>query len=449
MITETADLLGKDRVFETLRQALAHSKADQTEVTLGVGRSGLTRFAGSAIHQNVAERNAGLSVRAVLGRKVGFASTSSLSAASVVETVEKAFEFARNQHDNPDFVSLPGPKVAAACPAMFYESTVGFGPAQRAEGAGAVIDEAVKRGAEAAGSFSTSVLEFGVVNSLGAQAYAARTGAGLSTVITAGTGSGMASRVSMDVEEIAAAEVGREAADRAAASKDPVGVEAGEYDVVLLPYAVGEFLDSLAYVGLGALAVQEGRSFMCGKFGERICGEQISVWDDGLDPRGIVMPFDPEGVPKQRVDLIVNGVAKGVVYDSYTAHKEGKESTGHSTGGSSTFGPYPNNLFIAAGTSSVDEMIASVKRGLFVSRFHYVNVVHPIQTVITGMTRDGTFLIEDGKITKPVRNLRFTESVLRALSNVELVGRDLLLLGSARVPAMKVRGFRFTGVTEF
>jgi len=145
----------------------------------------------------------------------------------------------------------------------------------------------------------------------------------------------------------------------------------------------------------------------------------------------------------------VNGVAKACVYDSYTAYKEGKESTGHGSGGTGAWGPYPHNMFLAPGPASVEEMIASTAKGLLVTRFHYTNVIHPIQTVITGMTRDGTFWIEDGQIKNPVKNLRFTESVLNALSNVAQIGKDLSLQGSVCVPALKIKGFRFTGVTEF
>jgi predicted Zn-dependent protease len=205
----------------------------------------------------------------------------------------------------------------------------------------------------------------------------------------------------------------------------------------------------LSWLGFSALAVQEERSFMCGKFGQKVMGENITIWDDGLDPRTHVSPFDREGVAKQRVDLIVNGIANAVVYDSFTGNKEGKPSTGHSMGGSGTHGPYATNLFLAPGGKTIDEMIASTERGIFVTRFNYTNVVHPLLVMFTGMTRDGTFLIENGKITKPVKNLRFTESILNALSSVEMIGKDLYRQNSATVPALKVKNFRFTGVTEF
>ena len=178
-------------------------------------------------------------------------------------------------------------------------------------------------------------------------------------------------------------------------------------------------------------------------------GEKVTIWDDGLDPAGLLRPFDAEGVPKQRVDMIVNGVAKAAVYDSYTAKKEGKESTGHAISPITAYGPMPTNMFMQPGDSSVEEMIASTKRGILVTRFHYANIIHPILVLITGMTRDGTFLIEDGKVTRPLKNLRFTDGVIERLSNVELISKETKRQPMAVVPAIKVRGFRFTGVTEF
>jgi PmbA protein len=165
------------------------------------------------------------------------------------------------------------------------------------------------------------------------------------------------------------------------------------------------------------------------------------------------MPFDFEGMPKERVDLITNGVAKAVVYDSYTARRDGKESTGHALPAPNTYGPLPSNLFMQSGTHSRDQMLSSVQRGLWVTRFHYVNPLHPLKTVLTGMTRDGTFLIENGAITRGVKNLRFTENILEALARVRMISHDSKLgrgfLGGIRVPSLLVDGFSFTGVTEF
>ncbi|MBI2844668.1 MAG: TldD/PmbA family protein [Armatimonadetes bacterium] len=441
--------IGREDLQDILEMALSHSVADQTQIAVEVGQGNLTRFAGSIIHQNVAERNAVVAVRAIFGKKIGFATGNSLVEDEVRRTVDKAVEFARHQQENSDFKSLPGPRPEPEAPRTFFDATAEFSAEDRAAAVERVVNVASKYDAEAAGSLSTGYEHTAVANSLGIRSFVSRTQSHLTMVMTADTGFGYSNRIAADVGKIDFVEAAEEAAGRAARSRNPVSIEPGEYDVILLPYCVEDILGFMSWLGFGALAVQEGRSFMAGKFGEKICGKNITIFDDGLDPRGIVYPFDGEGVPKQRVDMIVNGVANTVVYDSFTAYKEGKESTGHSTGGTGTQGPYAWSMFLAPGDATVESMIESTERGLFVTRFHYTNIIHPLQTVITGMTRDGTFLIENGKITKPVRNLRFTESILNALSNVEMIGKDLSPQGMATVPAIKVKNFRFTGVTEF
>ncbi|HEY3118224.1 MAG TPA: metallopeptidase TldD-related protein, partial [Chloroflexota bacterium] len=186
---------------------------------------------------------------------------------------------------------------------------------------------------------------------------------------------------------------------------------------------------------------------------EQMVGENISLWDDGLDPAGRPMPFDFEGVPKQRVDLIERGIARGVVYDSYTAAREGKASTGHGLPAPNRQGPLPLHLFMARGTADQTDLLRGIRRGVWVTRFHYVNPVQPTKTIITGMTRDGTFLIEDGEITRPIQNMRFTQSVLDALSCVEAIGREWSVvqedLGATCVPALRIGRFRFSSATTF
>jgi predicted Zn-dependent protease len=270
------------------------------------------------------------------------------------------------------------------------------------------------------------------------------------------TGSGYASATAMDVSDLDAKALGQVALDKALRSRQPTEIEPGAYTVILEEDAVADMLFTLGYLGFGALAVQEGRSFMNGHFGEQITGESITIWDDGHDPRGLMLPFDFEGVPKQRVMLIEQGIARGVVYDSFTAgREEGKASTGHSLPAPNTFGPFPGNLFMAPGQATKEEMLASTERGIWVTRFHYTNPVHPVQTVLTGMTRDGTFLIEDGEIRQPLKNFRFTQSILEAFSRAEMVGDQLKLVSSGWggsgvcVPALKLREFQFTGTTEF
>ncbi|MGI8586857.1 MAG: TldD/PmbA family protein [Chloroflexia bacterium] len=443
-------MLGEDTIRSVVQGVLDRSKADETEVVYFGGQDQLTRFANSYIHQNVAEQNTGVTVRAVLGKKIGVASTNDLSQNALAGVVERATMIARFQHENEDYKSLPG--------AATYGQSSGYDPVTadtppevRAAGVGAVCKAAADAGLVASGAFSTGWNEIAVGNSHGVFAYAPQTSAQFSTVIMGESGSGYAENATIRVAEIDASALGKEATDKAVRSRDPAAVEPGAYDVVLEEYAVGEMLLYLSFLGMGALALQEGRSFM--RLGEEITGNNITIYDDAYDPRGLPFPFDFEGVPRQRVEIIKNGLANAVVYDTYTAGREpGKQSTGHGLPAPNTYGPLPMNLVIAPGTTPKAELIKGIKRGLWVTRFHYVNIVNPMQTILTGMTRDGTFLIEDGAISRPVKNLRFTQSVLDALRRAEL--SDTLRLqkgffGGSLVPAMRIEGFNFSSATEF
>lgn len=433
-------------------RVLAASAADQTEVLIFGSHSALTRFANSYIHQNVARTGFEVSVRAVIGKKIGIAATNILSDESLKAVAEKAVTLARHQKENEDFRSLPGPAPLPQAHA-YSQRTADCTPEQRASVVATICDAARREGVTAAGAFKTGVSEIAVANSLGVFAYNRDTHASLNTTMMSATSSGYASRLSIDIDDIDGTALAAEAIDKCLRSTDPIAIDPGEYEVILEDYAVTDILDFFAYLSFGAQAYQEKRSFMTDHLGEKVMGENITIWDDGLSPETIANPFDFEGVPRQRVDFIVGGVAKGIVYDTYYAGKEGKTSTGHALPAAVTFGPVPSNMFLAAGNASKEEMLASVERGIWVSRFWYTRPVHPLRVIVTGMTRDGTFLIEKGKITAPVRNLRFTQSYLDAMNQVELIGGETRLheaiAGVSRVPALKIRSWAFTGATEF
>jgi len=433
-------------------QVLGASRADETEIVLSANESALTRFASSAIHQNVFEVGVDVRVRAVIGTRIGVATTNRTDERSLRELTERAYESARLAPENPDFHGLPHPKSIPTA-ATYSENTATYTPERRARDVKAICDLAIAQSLNASGAWSTGVLELAVANSHGIWAYDARTHASLKTVIMSDDSSGYAERTGVDALVIDVEAVGREAVDKTVRSRHPVHLDAGTYPVVLEPYAVGTMIDYLGYIGLGALSVQEGRSFLNGAFGERLVGENITLWDDGLDPTGVPMPFDFEGVPKQRVVFFDRGVATAVVHDSYTAGREGKESTGHGLPAPNSWGPAPLNMFLAPGDADQVDLLRGIERGLWVTRFHYVNVVHPTRAILTGMTRDGTFLIENGEITHPVHNLRFTQSVLDALSNVDAIGREAVMLqdevGGTRVPALRIGAFTFSSATQF
>ncbi len=447
-------MLGEKHARTLLEGALSACEADQAEVLLVAEDSALTRFANNTIHQNVAERNASLQVRAVVGKRIGVASTNSLSAEPVRRAAESACAMARFSEEDPQFVSLPGPSGAIApLPGTYAEATAAATPAQRARAVRAIIRRAKDDRLVAAGAFSTSEIEMAVANSLGTFAHHAATSAEANVVVMGDTSTGYGDRAGVDVKDVDVEALAVEACGRAVRSANPRPIEPGEYAVVLEPYAVAEMLDYLSYVGFGALQLEEGRSFMAEKMGHKVAGEGITIYDDGLDPRCFGLPFDFEGVPKRRVDLIVDGVARGVVYDSYTAGKQGVASTGHALPAPNTMGPLPGHLHLQPGDRTLEQMVAEMDRGVLVSRFHYVNVIHPLETTITGMTRDGTWWVENGEIRYPIRNLRFSQSVLGALSSVRSVGREVKLqrgwFGGSLVPALSLDRFTFTGKTEF
>ncbi len=431
---------------------LAHSKADQTEILVFDGDESLTRFANNEIHQNVSQRDATLLTRVVFGKRIGVASLNNTSEEGVKQVIERASALAEHQVEDPDFQTLPGPQPGQKA-GGYVEATAASTPEERAEAVGILVARAMEAGLVAAGAFSTEAGQIAIGNSLGVFNHHTTTEARLSAVVMSDTSSGYADQVTSDVLEVDSDAVAMIAIEKALRGKEPQSIEPGEYEVVLDEPAVCDIVDFLAYLGFGALAVQEGRSFMAGHIGEKVLGDNITVWDDGLAADTIPFPFDFEGVPKQRVNLVTNGIAKGLVYDTNTALKDGVASTGHGLPAGSTFGPVPRNLFLAPGTASKEELIRSVKRGIFITRFWYTRTVHPLSITVTGMTRDGTFLIENGEIVAPVRNLRFTQSYVEALNHVDLLGKDAKLqkdmFAYNRVPALKIAKWNFTGITEY
>ncbi len=447
-------MLGPEKIREITNQVLAFSKAEQTEVIFQGRDAALTRFANSSIHQNVAESDTQVRVRVVYGKKTGVSSSNDLSPDKLKTAVDTARAIAQLQRENPDFKSLPGPVPIQPVEA-YVDATANLTPEQRAQVVSILCKKAKEKGLTAAGAFSTLSFEVAVANSLGLFAYHPGTVADINTVMMTDTGSGYASFTHQDARQVNGEAIANEAISKALKARNPGALEAGEYTVLLEEYAVDDVLSFLGRLSFSALAVQEDRSFMKGKFGSQVMDARVSLWDDGLSPDSIPLPFDFEGVPRRQVTFVDKGIARGVVYDSATAQREGRESTGHSLPAPNSMGPLPMNMFLAPGSLDKYEAIKSVQRGIWVTRFWYTRPVHPLQVLVTGMTRDGTFLIENGEITRPVRNFRFTTGYLDALNHVRAIGRDTKLIGSewgigaSRVPALLVDGWKFTGVTEF
>jgi predicted Zn-dependent protease len=423
----------------------------EVEVMAMADDASLTRFANSEIHQNVAESNVQVNLRFVVGKRVGVASTNRSDDEGLRRLAERAAAIARNSEELEDWGGLPAPTSIHEVPEGFAAATAEATPELRAEGVRAVIAAADAAGVVSYGSFSTATEMLGIANSKGVRAAQRRTVSQLLTVAMAPDGgSGYAEAAAVDVSAIDAAEIGRQAAEKARATGNPIAVDPGDWPVVLEEYAVVDLLSMLGYMGFSALAVQEERSFS--EPGRRVGSDLVSIVDDGRDPATLPMAFDYEGVAKERVSLIDHGVCRDVVFDAQTAARAGRASTGHGLPAPNPYGPFPLNMAMAEGATPREDLVRGLDRGLLVTRFHYTNPVHPKLAIVTGMTRDGTFYVEDGRIVGPVRNLRFTQSYLEALAATSAVSRERRTLkgdfGGVLVPAIRVDSWNFTGATE-
>jgi len=449
-------MMGRERCLGLLRDVVRKSPADQTEALLLTEDSSLTRFARSTIHQHVAEKNGTLILRVIVDKRIAVVTTNILGLSSIKSSLERAIHLARVQRPNEEFVSLPGPRAIPE--ADTFSETIGrLTPDKKVKMVRDLITLSKEKGFGVSGAFSNGMVELAVVNSLGIEAYQKYSDLFFHTIAEDGKNSGYAGSVSRGLDQLNLESLGKEAIGKASHGES-IQIDAGEYEVILEPYAVSELLSFLGYLGFHALAVQEGRSFFCNQFGKKMVDEKVTIYDDGLEVEGLQVPFDFEGVPKKKVLFIERGVAREATYDSFTASREGKESTGHGLIAPNTAGPVPINLAMEGGKSSLDEMIRSVRKGIYVTRFHYTNVVEPMKAVITGMTRDGTFWVEEGEIRGPIRNLRFTESVLGALSRVKAISKERRVCSEGTVysrrfvtgtivPALQIDGFNFSGVS--
>jgi predicted Zn-dependent protease len=449
-------MIGKDKIFAALSSILKRSDADQTEAVFIGSDNALTRFANSFIHQNVSETNSKTYIRAILGKKIGVAVTNSFKRDDLKKALENAIEIAKNQKENPDFSTLPSKEKYVKLRTHF-KNTASFTPAQRASEVKKIFDKAAAHKLTVAGSFSTGESEVAVMNTNGVRCYQPLSAAAINVVIMSDNSSGYAEDLNRDVSKIDVEKLSEIAIQKCLGSRNPKGVEPGEYDVILEHTAVANLLEWMNYIGFGSKSFQEKTSFLADRIGQKIMGDNISIYDDGNDESAVAFPFDFEGAAKKKVTLIQKGIAKGVVYDSISANKDKVKSTGHALLPDEAEGALCLNVFVKAGNSSRNKMIESCARGLLITRFHYINgLLDTRNALMTGMTRDGTFWIEDGKIQHGVKNLRFTESMLKAFSNVELISRDRKIVnswwgdvGCIVCPAMFIKNFKFTGKTDF
>lgn len=445
-------LIGSDEFRRVAGAALELPGVDGVEVLFIHEWGGLTRFAKSEIHQSTAQEDTGLRVRVVTKDRVAVAAANDFSPEGARRAAESAKEMAEVVAPDPLW---PGLAARADPPGAdgFDESTASATPEQRAEGVATLIGQS-SNGFTAAGAYETRAIEVGVANTEGQVCWSPWTQASLTTVVSGSErGSGFAETFERRMASVDPEAAGRLAAGKAEASRNPKPLDPGAYVVVLEPSAVSTLVAFLSWMGFNGRSLIEGRSCFTGKEGKKVAAADISIWDDATDPGTLGLPFDFEGVPRRRVDLIRDGMFVDAVYDMRTAKQAGKQTTGHGLPQPNPEGPFPLNLFLGSGDATVDEMVAATERGVLVTRFHYSNIVNPVESSLTGMTRDGTFLIENGEVAGPVMNFRFTQSILEALSEVSMIGRETQLaseffFSASRVPALKVEKFNFSGRSD-
>lgn len=448
-----SNLYGSERLFELSDAVMGASDADIAEVIIFNEDSMLTRFAGSRVHQNVAVRNLNVGLRLRYGKRIGVAWVNSDDPDSLKRLVESAREVAFNspEQDLPEPVSSSEPPDASWA---FDPETAEAPPEYLGQG----VKEALSRLGpyEGYGSFNKGVVEMVVANSKGLRLYHRMTDAHFSVNPMRGLASSWAQDSSTRISEIDPARVAEIARKRAEATEDPADLEPGEYEVILEPLAFSELIGFAGWLGFSARAYQEGRSFLVNKLGTQVFSEEMNLWED--PNQGFPYPFDMEGVARKPFPLVENGVPVNLVYDLKCAAAEGKGSTGNCAVPFGNY-PYPINLLVKPGKKSRETLISETERGVLVTKLWYVNVAEPMSFTLTGMTRDGLFMVEDGVVTRSLKNMRFTQNMLEALRDAEF-GSDATLIGSTTwydlhipsgeiLPSVKLKRFNFTSSTEF
>ena len=439
-------------------KAALDTAGGEAEAVAHVEHSGLARFAGSEVHQPTLIENATVTLRVVHGKRVGIATTNKIDAPGLAEVARRAADAAASA---PPDESFPGLAPPAHPPAIegYDEETAALGPGDQARLAAASIDAGGD--VPVYGFFTSAVSELAVVSSTGLSVHQRMTDATALVVAADENGSGFAEQTAWRASGIDPGAVAREAAEKAQRTRDAAEIDPGVYRAVLEPYALAELLETFSHDSFGALGVLDKRSYFTDRLGQKVFDEKISIVDDALDPRGLPKAFDFEGTPKRRVQLVEAGIARSVVWDRATAAQagDGAESTGHAPPAElRDWGPLPSALCVLPGDAeSVEELVELVGDGLYITRLHYLGVVHPREGIITGMTRDGTFRIREGKIAEPLVNLRFTLAVPDFLRNVLGLTNKVALVNSQNfygerypygvmAPAIASERFTVTGV---
>jgi len=438
-------------IFDRVVRAAQSAGARDVEAMIGSRAEALTRFANNTIHQNVAEASRWLSVRIQMDGRTARASANRFDDETVRRTVEQAVALAKAVKPDPDLQPMTGPEPYTPV-SRFHDSTALTTPDIRGAAVKEAIDCVESAGQTAAGIYSTEQETESLFNSNGVARFHSETLAVFSITAMAGDSSGWTKASATDRAGISPASLARSAAQKARLSKTPRELPPGRYTVILEPAAVLDLVGQI-FGDFSATAIADQRSFLTERIGTQLFGRNITIHDDVFHPFQAGSPYDGEGVPRKRLTLVADGVPTEIAYSRASARKAGVASTGHGLPLPNEIGEMPLNIVIAGGGASLDEMIASTDRGILVTRLWYIREVDPYEKIMTGMTRDGTFLIENGSVVCGLRNFRFNQSVIELLTNVEALSPSVRTSGEETfdmmVPAMKAHGFNFTEVTRF
>ncbi|HEY0546143.1 MAG TPA: TldD/PmbA family protein [Pyrinomonadaceae bacterium] len=444
-------MLSRTEAEAVLKKVLSFSKADELEANLNGGRLANTRFAVNSASTSGDTDNLTLVVNAHFGQRGGVATTNTLDDAGMEKVVRAAEEIARLRPEDPEQQPFLEKQEYTAIKDSFDEATYNADAAERARGIATTIEPSRAKNLVAAGIFDNQGGFNARANTHGNFGYDIGSQASFTTTVRTadGQGSGWASAMSHRIRDIDATAVGARAIEKSEKSQGAVAIEPGKYTVILEPNAVGDLVSNMIFF-FGARQADEGRSFLSKKgggnlLGEKLFGDEVNVFTDPNFPNAPGSPFDGQGLPAHKMDYIRGGVVKNLLYGRFWAKKQGKEPT-----------PFPTNLIIEGGKSSIDDMIASTERGILVTRLWYIRLVDPQSVLYTGLTRDGTFLIEKGRIKSAIKNFRFNETPVKMLNNVEAMSPVTRITGSERVgdgfpvlaPAIKVREFEFTSLSD-
>jgi len=451
---EAADLLDERelrRIIDTVLRLAKCTGAGETEVHVDEVADALTRFANNAIHQNVAEHGLTVSIRTVVDGRTARATTNRIDEDSLRAAIEASLSLAHSQPKDPRLLPMPGRQGYRAVN-RFIKRSAALSAEQRARAVRRACDLAVKKGQVAAGIYSNGQSQSALGNSRGLFASYRETHSEFSITMQEGPAASWAKANSADVRAFDPQKLAARACEKAHLAVNAHELAPGRYTVILEPAAVLDLVGSLFY-DFAATALEDKRSCLNERMGKQLFGQNITITDDVYHPLEQGPPFDGEGLPRQKVLLVDRGIPKNLVYSRAAAKAAHRQPTGHGFRLPNEYGEAPMNLVFGGGDSSIESMVASAERGLLVTRLWYIREVDPYEKIMTGMTRDGLFLVENGRVTGAARNFRFNQSLIEMLKNVELLGPAVRATGEEAfemvVPAMKVRDFHFSEVTKF